>query len=275
IFNIIERKPIIDSSQVNEGSTSNTVEGRIVFSNVNFHYPTRPDIPVLRNYNLTIEAGQTVAFCGPSGGGKSTVIALIERFYQQQSGSITLDGRELSSLNLPWLRSRIGYVGQEPVLFVGTIAENIACGISNFDEMGDLQKRIEVAAKLANAHNFILQFPDGYQTQVGLRGELLSGGQKQRIAIARAIIKNPPILLLDEATSALDSESEKVVQEALDKLLTEKGRTTLLIAHRLSTIRSADKICVVSDGCIAEEGTHDELVQKNGIYKQLLSDNEN
>ncbi|OQR88680.1 ATP-binding Cassette (ABC) superfamily [Thraustotheca clavata] len=274
IFTIIERKPIIDSSKVDEGIIPSTVDGRIVFKDVHFHYPTRPNILVLKHYNLTIEPGQTVAFCGPSGGGKSTVVALIERFYQQQKGSITLDGRELSSLNLPWLRNQIGLVGQEPVLFVGTIADNIAGGLSNTDDVYDLQQRVEEAAKMANAHNFITQFPDGYQTQVGLKGEQLSGGQKQRIAIARAIMKNPSILLLDEATSALDSESEKVVQEALDKLLAAKGRTTLVIAHRLSTIRNADKICVVSGGHIAEEGTHDELLRLNGIYTHLASHNQ-
>ncbi|OQR84917.1 ATP-binding Cassette (ABC) superfamily, partial [Achlya hypogyna] len=273
IFAVVERKPIIDSSKVNEGVVPPSVEGRIVFNDVGFAYPTRPDIPVLKHYDLVIEPGQTVAFCGPSGGGKSTVVALLERFYQQQSGSITLDGRELSSLNLPWLRNQIGLVGQEPVLFVGTIAENIAGGLSNTDGIDDLQARVEEAAKMANAHNFISQFPDGYNTQVGLKGEQLSGGQKQRIAIARAIMKNPSILLLDEATSALDSESEKVVQEALDKLLAAKGRTTIVIAHRLSTIRNADKICVVSGGRIAEQGTHDELMRLNGIYTNLASHN--
>ncbi|OQR85102.1 ATP-binding Cassette (ABC) superfamily, partial [Achlya hypogyna] len=274
IFAIVEREPIIDSSKVNDGVVPPSVEGRIVFHDVAFAYPTRPHIKILKHYDLTIEPGQTVAFCGPSGGGKSTVVALLERFYQQQSGSITLDGRELSSLNLPWLRNQIGLVGQEPVLFVGTIAENIAGGLSNTDGIDDLQARVEEAAKMANAHNFISQFPDGYNTQVGLKGEQLSGGQKQRIAIARAIMKNPSILLLDEATSALDSESEKVVQEALDKLLAAKGRTTIVIAHRLSTIRNADKICVVSGGRIAEQGTHDELMRLNGIYTTLASHNQ-
>ncbi|EQC24934.1 hypothetical protein SDRG_17182 [Saprolegnia diclina VS20] len=274
IFAIVERKPIIDSSKVDEGVVPNSVEGRIVFKDVHFHYPTRPNIQVLKHYDLTIEPGQTVAFCGPSGGGKSTVVALLERFYQQQAGSITLDGRELATLNLPWLRNQIGLVGQEPVLFVGTIAENIAGGLANIDNVPDLQARVEAAAKMANAHNFISQFPDGYETQVGLKGEQLSGGQKQRIAIARAIMKNPSILLLDEATSALDSESEKVVQEALDKLLAAKGRTTIVIAHRLSTIRNADKICVVSGGRIAEQGTHDELMRLNGIYTHLASHNQ-
>ncbi|KAG9407950.1 ABC transporter B member 10 [Aphanomyces cochlioides] len=272
IFSILDRKPLIDSTS-EEGVNPSSVSGRIEFKDVFFNYPSRPDVKVLRHYDLTIEPGQTVAFCGPSGGGKSTCVALLERFYNPTSGSITLDGRDISTLNLHWLRSQIGLVGQEPVLFVGSIAENIASGISDSVPSTDLQERVEEAAKMANAHNFIMQFPDGYQTQVGLKGEQLSGGQKQRIAIARAIMKNPSILLLDEATSALDSESEKVVQEALDKLLAAKGRTTIVIAHRLSTIRNADKICVVSGGRIAEQGTHDELLKHNGIYTRLVQSN--
>ncbi|KAG6608772.1 ATP-binding Cassette (ABC) superfamily [Phytophthora cinnamomi] len=218
-------------------------EGKIEFKNVSFRYPTRPEVTVLRNYNLTIEAGQTVAFCGPSGG----------------------------ELNLNWLRSQIGLVGQEPTLFIGTIAENIAYGLTD----KPTQQDIEEAAKMANAHGFITKFPDGYNTQVGMKGEQLSGGQKQRIAIARAILKNPNILLLDEATSALDSESEKVVQEALDKVVALKRRTTIIIAHRLSTIRKADKICVVSGGKIAEQGTHQELINLKGIYAKLVQQSAN
>ncbi|CAK4268787.1 unnamed protein product [Aphanomyces euteiches] len=259
IFSILDRKPLIDSA-ADEGLKPSSVSGRIEFNDVFFNYPSRPNVKVLQHYDLTIEPG----------GGKSTCVALLERFYNPISGSITLDGRDISTLNLHWLRSQIGLVGQEPVLFVGTIAENIASGFSDSVPSTDLQERVEEAAKMANAHNFIVQFPDGYQTQVGLKGEQLSGGQKQRIAIARAIMKNPSILLLDEATSALDSESEKVVQEALDKLLVAKGRTTIVIAHRLSTIRHADKICVVSGGRIAEQGTHDDLMALNGIYTRLV-----
>ncbi|KAG2775738.1 ABC transporter B family member 3 [Phytophthora cactorum] len=229
-------------------------------------YPTRPEITVLKNYNLTIEAGQTVAFCGPSGGGKSTGVSLIERFYDPIEGQVLLDGVDTKELNLNWLRSQIGLVGQEPTLFIGTIAENIAYGLTE----KPTQQEIEEAAKMANAHGFITKFPDGYDTQVGMKGEQLSGGQKQRIAIARAILKNPNILLLDEATSALDSESEKVVQEALDKVVALKRRTTIIIAHRLSTIRKADKICVVSGGNIAEQGDHQELIKLKGIYAKLV-----
>eukprot|EP00644_Phytophthora_capsici_P003139 jgi/Phyca11/526098/estExt2_fgenesh1_pm.C_PHYCAscaffold_70057 len=265
IFAIRDRVTPIDSFSP-EGLCPAKVEGRLEFRDISFRYPTRPEINVLKHYNLTIEPGQTVAFCGPSGGGKSTIISLIERFYDPVAGDVLLDGHNVKDLNLSWLRSQIGLVGQEPTLFIGTIAENIAYGLSEQPS----QQKIEDAAKMANAHDFITQFPDGYDTQVGMKGEQLSGGQKQRIAIARAILKNPDILLLDEATSALDSESEKVVQEALDKVVALKRRTTIVIAHRLSTIRRADKICVVSGGKIAEQGTHQELLQLNGIYAGLV-----
>ncbi|GMF36398.1 unnamed protein product [Phytophthora lilii] len=264
IFAIRDRVTPIDSFSP-DGLRLDKVEGRLEFKDISFRYPTRPEINVLKHYNLTVEAGQTVAFCGPSGGGKSTIISLIERFYDPVVGEVCLDGYNIKDLNLNWLRSQIGLVGQEPTLFIGTIADNISYGLAEQPS----QQEIEEAAKMANAHDFITQFPDGYDTQVGMKGEQLSGGQKQRIAIARAILKNPNILLLDEATSALDSESEKVVQEALDKVVALKRRTTIVIAHRLSTIRRADKICVVSGGKIAEQGTHQELLQLNGIYAGL------
>ncbi|KAL3661083.1 hypothetical protein V7S43_013692, partial [Phytophthora oleae] len=258
--------PPIDSFD-ESGLQPSRLEGKIEFKNVFFQYSTQPEVTVLRNYNLTIEAGQTVAFCGPSGGGKSTGVSLIERFYDPIEGQVLLDGVDTRDLNLNWLRSQIGLVGQEPTLFIGTIAENIAYGLTAKPS----QEEIEEAAKMANAHGFITKFPDGYDTQVGMKGEQLSGGQKQRIAIARAILKNPNILLLDEATSALDSESEKVVQEALDKVVALKRRTTIIIAHRLSTIRKADKICVVSGGKIAEQGTQQELINQKGIYGKLVA----
>ncbi|KAG7376376.1 ABC transporter B member 10 [Phytophthora pseudosyringae] len=265
IFAIRDRVAPIDSFNA-DGLRLTKVNGRLEFRDISFRYPTRPEINVLKRYNLTIEAGQTVAFCGPSGGGKSTIISLIERFYDPVVGDVLLDGHNIKDLNLGWLRSQIGLVGQEPTLFIGTIAENISYGLAEQPS----QQEIEDAAKMANAHDFITQFPDGYDTQVGMKGEQLSGGQKQRIAIARAILKNPNLLLLDEATSALDSESEKVVQEALDKVVALKRRTTIIIAHRLSTIRKADKICVVSGGKIAEQGTHQELLRLNGIYAGLV-----
>lgn len=221
---------------------------------------------VLKNYNLTIEPGETVAFCGPSGGGKSTCVALLERFYDPIQGQVLLDGVNLKKLNVRWLRGQLGLVGQEPTLFIGTIAENIAYGLDKMPSMED----IETVARMSNAHEFIMQFPDSYQTQVGMKCEQLSGGQKQRIAIARAMIKNPSILPLDEATSALDLESEKVVQKALDKVVAMHRCTTIVIAHRLATIRHADKICVVSGGKIAEQGPHQELVSRHGIYAKLV-----
>ncbi|GMF28770.1 unnamed protein product [Phytophthora lilii] len=265
IVDLRDRKPPIDSFQEG-GRRLENLHGKIELRNILFRYPTRPEVTVLRNYNLTIEAGQTVAFCGPSGGGKSTCVSLIERFYDPIDGQVLLDGVDTKELNLNWLRSQIGLVGQEPTLFIGTIADNISYGLAEQPS----QQEIEEAAKMANAHGFITKFPDGYDTQVGMKGEQLSGGQKQRIAIARAILKNPNILLLDEATSALDSESEKVVQEALDKVVALKRRTTIIIAHRLSTIRKADKICVVSGGKIAEQGTHQELIKQKGIYAKLV-----
>ncbi|TMW60566.1 hypothetical protein Poli38472_000608 [Pythium oligandrum] len=266
IFSLVNRDVPIDAFK-QDGERLLEVQGRLEFKNVSFRYPTRPNTSVLKNYNLTIEAGQTVAFCGPSGGGKSTIISLIERFYDPVRGQVLLDGHDLKSLNLHWLRNQVGLVGQEPVLFMGTIAENIAYGL----EREASQEEIEAAAKMANAHDYITQFPDGYNTQVGTKGGQLSGGQKQRLAIARAILKDPAILLLDEATSALDSESEVLVQAALDKVVALKRRTTVIIAHRLSTIRNADKICVVSGGNIAEQGTHDELLAKNGLYAGLVA----
>jgi ATP-binding cassette subfamily B (MDR/TAP) protein 1 len=196
---------------------------------------------------------------------KSTVVQLLERFYDPLSGSILLDGNNLTSLNVRWLRSQIGFVSQEPSLFACSIRENILYG-----KPGATQEEVEQAARSANAHDFICAFPEGYDTQVGDKGTQLSGGQKQRIAIARVLIKQPKILLLDEATSALDSESEAVVQDALDHLLQEGGRTTIMIAHRLSTVRNADMIAVVDKGSIVEEGTHEELILKRGNYYHLV-----
>ncbi|KAL4088333.1 hypothetical protein PRIC1_012756 [Phytophthora ramorum] len=259
-------RPLPIDSFGEEGLQPHTVEGRIEFKDVLFRYPTRPAVTVLKNYNLIIEPGETVAFCGPSGGGKSTCVALLERFYDPIHGQVRLDGVDLKQLNVRWLRGQLGLVGQEPTLFIGTIAENIAYGLDTMPSMAE----IETVAKMSNAHDFIMQFPDGYSTQVGMKGEQLSGGQKQRIAIARAMIKNPSILLLDEATSALDLESEKIVQEALDKVVASQRRTTIVIAHRLSTIRHADKICVVSGGKISEQGTHQELLGRRGMYAKLV-----
>ncbi|EYC44349.1 hypothetical protein Y032_0464g1934 [Ancylostoma ceylanicum] len=241
-----------------------TLWGEVRFEDVGFAYPTRPEHHVFEKLNLTIPAGQIVALCGPSGEGKSTITALLERFYEPLSGRILLDNQDLRTLNLEWLRGQvIGLISQEPVLFATSIEENIRYGRPNASE-----EEVMEAARLANAHEFISKFPDGYKTIVGERGTQLSGGQKQRIAIARALLKNPPILVLDEATSALDAESERSVRDALDRAM--KGRTVLIIAHRLSTIRNANLICVIKDKKVLEQGTHDQLVQKQGIYYNLI-----
>ena len=236
------------------------------FKDVRFAYPTRPNKPILNNFNLSVNRGETLALVGPSGGGKSTTIGLIERFYDPDEGAIEFEGVNIKDLNTHWYRDQIGIVSQEPTLFQGTIAKNIAYGAPNAT-----REQIESAAIAANAHDFIMSFPKGYETDVGESGAQLSGGQKQRIAIARALVKNPKVLLLDEATSALDSESERVVQAALDKLMESHDRTTIVIAHRLSTIRAADRIAFIAGGKLRESGAHDELMEKaNGRYKRLV-----
>jgi len=262
IFEIIDRKSAIDPSETTGQTTA--IKGDIEFKDVHFTYPQRPDTELFKGLSFKISAGQILALVGPSGAGKSSVVSLLERFYNPSESQILIDGIEIRDYNLKFLRDQIALVGQEPVLFAGTIAENIAYGKPNAS-----QEEIENAAKNANAHNFITSFPDGYNTEVGEKGTQLSGGQKQRIAIARAIIKDPKILLLDEATSALDTESEKVVQKALDTVM--KGRTTIVVAHRLSTIRHANSIVVVKDGKVAEQGTHDELIELRGTYYNLAT----
>ncbi|CAM9323517.1 unnamed protein product [Pylaiella littoralis] len=264
VFKTLDRVPPIDSSS-KEGLKPETVEGKVVFGNVGFSYPARPNDVVYNSLSVDIDVGKTLALVGPSGGGKSTITKLLLRFYDPTSGTVTLDGTDIKSLNVAWYRQQIGYVGQEPVLFAGTIALNIANG-----KQGATEAEIKAAATAANAHQFIQSFPNKYNTSVGEGGFQLSGGQKQRIAIARAIIKDPAILLLDEATSALDSESEKVVQAALDKLHKEKARTTVTIAHRLSTIQGADKIAVIDKG-VVELGTHSELLALKGVYHVLCT----
>ncbi|CAB4481222.1 uncharacterized protein OCT59_003157 [Rhizophagus irregularis] len=268
LFSVIERVPIIDSS-LNTGKKINKSEfkGHIEFKNINFHYPSRPDVQVLKDFSLTIEPGQTVALVGSSGSGKSTIVGLLERFYNPISGSITLDGEDIKNLNVKSLRTQIGLVGQEPVLFPESIKQNVFWGADPSEKEPTLDDVIE-ACKKSNAHDFINELPKKYDTLVGEKGALLSGGQKQRIAIARALIKDPPLLLLDEATSALDTESERLVQTALDNAST--NRTTIVIAHRLSTIKHADKIVVMSKGEIIEIGRHDELIAKEGVYYGLV-----
>lgn len=271
VFETIDRVPPIDSSS-SEGVTLGEVKGSIEFRNVKFIYPSRPEIMVLPNLCLTVNPGETVALVGASGSGKSTIIGLTERFYEPVQGQVFIDGHDISTFNLRWLRQQIALVSQEPTLFSTTLEENILYGLVGAPcEHADAEiKRNLVieACKTANAWDFICELPDGLATQVGERGFLLSGGQKQRIAIARAMISQPKILLLDEATSALDAKSEGVVQEALERAA--KSRTTIVIAHRLSTIKDADKIVVMSKGEIVEAGTHEELLGIKGVYHGLV-----
>ncbi|KAF9930602.1 Multidrug resistance protein 1 [Linnemannia zychae] len=267
IFKTIDRVPTIDSSNPN-GAKPENVKGHIVVTDVDFHYPSRPDIPILKKMNIEVKPGQTVALVGHSGSGKSTIVGLVERFYDPISGSITLDGVELKDWNVTYLRDTVGIVSQEPVLFNATIRQNIAYGIRK-DQAQPTDKEIEAACRLSNAHDFISKLPDGYNTLVGEKGALLSGGQKQRIAIARAMIKNPRILLLDEATSALDTESERIVQAALDNAAA--GRSTIVIAHRLSTIMNADFIYVMDKGIVIESGTHESLLAQGGTYADFVA----
>ncbi|XP_069637414.1 bile salt export pump isoform X2 [Haliaeetus albicilla] len=263
IFETIDEKPAIDCMS-EDGYKLDKVRGEIEFHNVTFHYPSRPDVKILDNLNMVIKAGETTAFVGASGAGKSTTIQLIQRFYDPSDGMITLDGHDIRSLNIQWLRSQIGIVEQEPVLFATTIAENIRYGRDEAT-MEDIIK----AAKQANAYNFIMELPQQFDTHVGEGGSQMSGGQKQRIAIARALVRNPKILLLDMATSALDNESEATVQEALHQA--RLGRTAISIAHRLSTIKAADVIVGFEHGKAVERGTHEELLNRKGVYFMLVT----
>jgi len=263
VFDVIDRVPIINLKE-GTGKTLKLMEGKISLKKVVFAYPTRSETKVMNKMNLNINPGQTVALVGPSGAGKSTVIQILERFYDPQSGSVMVDNIDIKEYDLKWYRKNIGLVAQEPILFSGTITENILFGKPNAS-----MEEVENAAKMANAYEFIMKQTDGFNTKVGEKGTQLSGGQKQRVAIARAILKDPKILLLDEATSALDAESESLVQDALDKLM--KGRTTIIIAHRLTTVRNADKICVIMNGKIVEEGDHKSLLEMEGVYSNLVS----
>ena len=257
IFTLIDTQPLIENKA--NAVILKSFEKSIIFKNVNFAYDA--DL-VLKNINLSVEKGKTVALIGPSGGGKSTLADLVPRFYDPTAGEVCIDEISLRDYEIESLRKQMGVVTQESILFNDTIFNNIAFGMPDVSEDAVMQ-----AAKIANAHDFIMQTEQGYQTRIGERGSKLSGGQRQRISIARAVLKNPPILILDEATSALDSESEKLVQEALFNLM--KNRTSLVIAHRLSTIQHADEIVVIQDGQIAERGTHDQLIQLRGQYWKL------
>jgi ABC-type multidrug transport system fused ATPase/permease subunit len=264
---------LMDEPQENVETTEHNFQppvklrGDIVFSSVNFHYPNREDVTVLKDINLKIAPGERVALVGASGAGKSTIASLLLRFHDPVSGEVSIDGKALRTYPLSSMRKRMAYVPQEVILFGGDIRTNIAYG--RFEAT---QSEIENAARKANAFDFIMSFPEGFETLVGERGIQLSGGQRQRIAIARAILRDPDLLILDEATSALDASSEKEVQMALDTLM--KGRSSLIIAHRLSTIKNADKIAVISNGCIVEMGQHEELLSNNGHYHALVKNQE-
>jgi ATP-binding cassette subfamily B (MDR/TAP) protein 1 len=271
IFATIDRQSPLDPTS-DEGIILDHVEGHIEFRNVKHIYPSRPEVTIMEDVSLTMPAGKTTALVGPSGSGKSTVVGLVERFYLPVGGQVFLDGHDIQTLNLRWLRQQISLVSQEPILFGTTIYQNIRHGLigTRFEQESEekIEELIENAAKMANAHEFISILPEGYETNVGQRGFLLSGGQKQRIAIARAIVSDPKILLLDEATSALDTKSEGVVQAALDRAA--EGRTTIVIAHRLSTIKTAHNIVVFVNGSIVEQGTHDDLTEHDGPYYKLV-----
>jgi ATP-binding cassette subfamily B protein len=256
-----------DLDDTNVPSTSSDgrghLAGAIAFEGVRFSYPSRKEVAVLRGLSLTVRAGQRIALVGPSGAGKSTIVSLILRFYDPDSGRVLIDGRNARDYSLRRLREHMAIVPQDVLLFGGTIADNIAYG-----RPGAVPAEIEAAARQANAHEFIAAFPAGYQTIVGERGVQLSGGQRQRVAIARAVLRDPAILILDEATSSLDSESESLVQQALDVLM--QGRTSVIIAHRLSTVRRADCIYVIKEGEVVESGTHTQLIaEPDGVYRML------
>lgn len=271
LFHLIDRPSRIDPLDPT-GEKPINVEGDIEFLDVSFAYPTRPGVPVLRDFSLKIPKGKVTALVGASGSGKSTVIGLLERWYNPTSGTIKLDGRPIDTLNLNWIRKTARLVQQEPVLFNGTVFENISHGLAGTtweqDSAEDKMKRVVEASKLAFAHDFISQLPKGYDTKIGERGGLLSGGQKQRIAIARSIVSQPKVLLLDEATSALDPHAEGIVQQALNNA--SRNRTTVTVAHKMSTIKDADNIVVMAKGCIVEQGTHEQLMSKDAAYARLV-----
>ena len=260
IFNLMEETPEMDINSENAASID---VSKVAFSKVNFSYPTRTDVQVLKSVSFDLNRGKTLALVGRSGSGKSTIASLLMRFYAFENGVVTVNKKPLSEIDLKAWRNALAFVPQDVLLFGGTIRENIAYGDTKAGE-----EQIIEAAKQANAWEFIQGFPEGLETTVGERGVQLSGGQRQRIAIARALLKDPQLLILDEATSALDSESEQLVQEALERLM--KGRTSVVIAHRLSTIRNADQILVLNEGEVTERGSHDELIDQGGIYAELV-----
>lgn len=267
VFRLLDRVSSIDPTT--ESGTQHAIEGNVKVDKVCFEYPSRPDVAVLRGLSINVCCGQTLALVGASGCGKSTIVALLERFYDPSSGTIEIDEENVQASEVKWLRKHLGFVAQEPDLFNRSVRDNISYGLDHGDGTPVTDEIIIRAAKAANADSFIRDLPDGYDTLVGPRGNKLSGGQRQRVAIARAIVREPKLLLLDEATSALDAVSERVVQEALDRA--SSGRTTVAIAHRLSTVKDADAIAVVARGKIVESGTHEQLLRiENGEYANLV-----
>lgn len=266
VFELLDRKTEIEPDDSDATAVPDRLRGEVELKHVDFSYPSRPDVPIFRDLCIRARAGKTLALVGPSGCGKSSVIALIERFYEACSGRVMIDGKDIRKYNLKALRRRIALVPQEPCLFATSIYENIAYGHEELATEGEI---IE-AATFANAHKFISSLPDGYKTFAGERGVQLSGGQKQRIAIARAFLRKADIMLLDEATSALDPESERCVQEALERVCS--GKTTIVVAHRLTTIRNAHVIAVIDDGKVAEQGSHSHLLKNysEGIYARMI-----
>eukprot|EP01017_Pseudomicrothorax_dubius_P036040 TRINITY_DN5125_c0_g1_i6.p1 TRINITY_DN5125_c0_g1~~TRINITY_DN5125_c0_g1_i6.p1 ORF type:complete len:621 (-),score=116.14 TRINITY_DN5125_c0_g1_i6:604-2466(-) len=265
VFAILDHIPRIKTEG---GIKPETMQGEIALEQVTFKYPAKENVTILKNVSVTINKGEFIGLVGSSGSGKSSTISLIQRFYDPTEGRVVIDGHDLRDLNLNWVHKNIGFVSQEPSLFSGTIEENIVYGVDSYTK-----EELDNAVRMANAYDFIHnieQFPNGYKTQVGQKGVQLSGGQKQRIAIARALMKNPPVLILDEATSALDAESEHQVQSAIENIMSAGNKTIIIIAHRLSTILKCKRILVLHSGVIVEEGSHEVLIHRNGIYKALV-----
>uniref|UniRef100_A0A183TRZ1 ABC transporter domain-containing protein n=1 Tax=Schistocephalus solidus TaxID=70667 RepID=A0A183TRZ1_SCHSO len=262
VITLYIKVPVINSE--GGGRQLANFRGQIEFRDVSFSYPQRPNIPILKHFNLKISPGETVAVVGPSGSGKSTIVQLIQRHYDVNQGQVLIDDVDIRDLDVKWLREQMGVVSQEPVLFAGSVRTNIGMMESEAS-----QDDIEQAAKVANAHDFISGLPEGYETWIGEGGTGISGGQKQRVAIARALLRNPTVLLLDEATSALDTRSEQAVQAALDKA--GRGRTVVMVAHRLTTVRNAGRIIVLDHGVIKETGTHEDLLVLGGIYAGMVA----
>jgi len=270
-FYLMDSRPTINSTTGGDTGSHSAItdeETAIEFQNVSFCYPSRPEVPILQNFNLAVKRGENVCLVGRSGCGKSTVLSLLERFYDVTSGKALIDGQPLTSLDINKYRQRLALVGQETVLYQGTIRDNLILGVADSPSVSDEQ--ITAACREANIHDFIASLPDGYLTECGPRGTALSGGQRQRIAIARALLREPEVLLLDEATSALDTESEELVRKALERAA--QGRTIVAAAHHTGTMKAADRVVLIERGGVVEEGTYVDLIQRRGPFWQFLSD---